>query len=47
MQPFIKLTNVSFEYKMYGMETLLAVDNVSLEVPKGSHVAILGRNGSW
>lgn len=46
MQPFIELKDVSFEYKIHGLETLTAVDSVSLSVPKGSHVAILGRNGS-
>jgi energy-coupling factor transport system ATP-binding protein len=46
MQPYIELKDVSFEYKIHGLETLTAVDSVSLSVPKGSHVAILGRNGS-
>ena len=46
MQPFIQLNEVSFEYKIHGMETLLAVNEVSMSVQKGAHVAVLGRNGS-
>lgn len=46
MQPFIEMNNVSFEYRIHGLETLLAVNNVSISVSRGSHVAILGRNGS-
>jgi energy-coupling factor transport system ATP-binding protein len=46
MQPFIRLTNVSFEYRISGLETLMAVSKVSMSVEKGAHVAILGKNGS-
>lgn len=44
--PFIELKDVSFEYKVNGMESLTAVDHVSMSVERGSHIAILGRNGS-
>ncbi len=46
MPSFIELENVSFEYKINGLESLVAVDNVTLSIGRGSHVAILGRNGS-
>jgi len=46
MQPFIRLSEVSFEYKIHGLETLVAVNSVSMSVQKGAHVAVLGRNGS-
>ncbi|MHB1483279.1 MAG: energy-coupling factor transporter ATPase [Saccharofermentanales bacterium] len=46
METFIELKNVSFEYRINGLESLTAVDNVSMTIPKASHVAILGRNGS-
>ncbi len=46
MQPFIYLNEVSFEYKIHGLETLVAVNSVSISVQKGAHVAVLGRNGS-
>ena len=46
MSPFIELKDVSFAYKISGLESLTAVDQVTLSIDKGSHVAILGRNGS-
>lgn len=46
MGNFIELKNVSFEYRINGLESLTAVDNVTMNIPKASHIAILGRNGS-
>lgn len=46
MEPFIELKNVCFEYRINGLETLVAVDNVTMSIYKGTHVAVLGRNGS-
>lgn len=46
MDKFIELKNVCFEYKINGLESLTAVDNVTMSIPRASHVAVLGRNGS-
>ncbi len=46
MENFIEMKDVSFAYKINGLESLTAVDHVSLSIPKASHIAILGRNGS-
>ncbi|MEA4890820.1 MAG: energy-coupling factor transporter ATPase [Clostridiaceae bacterium] len=46
METFISLEKVHYSYQQSGREPLLAVQDVSLTIPKGSHVAILGRNGS-
>ncbi len=46
MEKFIELNEVCFDYKINGLESLTAVDHVSMIVPKASHIAILGRNGS-
>lgn len=42
----ISLQNVSFCYENENCEEAAAVNNVTLEIEKGSFVAILGRNGS-
>ena len=41
----VRLLSVTKEYTL-GTETLRAVDNVSLEVPTGLFVAVVGRSGS-
>ena len=46
MEQFIEMKDVSFQYKVNGLESLTAVDHVSMSIPRSSHVAILGRNGS-
>jgi len=46
MEKFIELNEVTFDYKINGLETLTAVNCVSMSICKSSHVAILGRNGS-
>ena len=46
MNPFIKLDSVSFTYHQEDDQPLKAVDNVSLSIQKGQHIAVLGRNGS-
>jgi energy-coupling factor transport system ATP-binding protein len=46
MNNLIEISNVSFEYRQHQQDPLLAVDNVTLSIPDGSHTAILGRNGS-
>ena len=46
MDYFIEINNVSFSYQQSGREPLLAVSHVNLQMPRGSHTAILGRNGS-
>ena len=45
--PIIELKNVSFSYtsNITG-ESLLAIDDVSMNVKKGEFVAVLGANGS-
>ncbi len=46
MGEFIELKDVCFEYRINGLESLTAVDHVTMSIPKASHIAILGRNGS-
>lgn len=46
MNNLVDIQNVSFEYRQHQQDPLLAVDNVTLSIPDGSHTAILGRNGS-
>lgn len=46
MDEFIKLSSVSFTYFHEDQEPLPAVDQVSLSIMRGRHVAVLGRNGS-
>lgn len=44
----IKIENLTFEYAPYeeGMPGSIAIDNVSMEIERGSFTAIIGRNGS-
>lgn len=43
----IKIENLTFEYKRdEESQAVMAIDNVSLEVERGSFTAIIGRNGS-
>ncbi|MGI6326292.1 MAG: energy-coupling factor transporter ATPase [Saccharofermentanales bacterium] len=46
MDNFAEIKNVSYSYRQSGREPLVAVNQISLDVPRGGHVAILGRNGS-
>lgn len=47
MEPIIRIENLIFEYKREEeQEVVRAIDNVSLEIPRGSFTAIIGRNGS-
>jgi energy-coupling factor transport system ATP-binding protein len=47
MEPIIKIKNLIFEYKRdEEQEIIRAIDDVSLEIPRGSFAAIIGRNGS-
>ena len=46
MEEFIQVEHVSFEYDRHTAFPLMAVRDVSIDVPKGGHVAVLGRNGS-
>lgn len=47
MKPIIEIEDLSFSYKQEeGEEDRLALDSVSMEIDKGSFVAIIGRNGS-
>src|SRR5699024_34376 len=41
-----KMDKVTFRYKSFGEDELLAVDNVSLSIKEGEFIAILGHNGS-
>lgn len=43
---FIKLENVSFAYGTEEQRELPVINNISLEIERGSFVAILGHNGS-
>lgn len=43
---FASVDHVSFNYHQHGTDAIRALNHVSLDVPQGSHVAILGRNGS-
>ncbi len=45
-EPFIKIENVSFAYDGEGADEVPVLDNLSLEIERGSLVAILGHNGS-
>ena len=46
METFIQAEQVRFEYDRHTAFPLMAVRDVSIDVPKGGHVAVLGRNGS-
>lgn len=46
MSNFVEINNVSYSYLQHGKDPLLAVEHVSLSIPRGSHTAVLGRNGS-
>ena len=46
MDNFAEIKNVSYSYRQSGREPLVAVNQISLDLPRGGHVAILGRNGS-
>lgn len=46
MDNFSEIRDVSFSYRHSGREPLVAVNQVSMDIPRGSHTAILGRNGS-
>lgn len=47
METIIRIENLIFEYKREEeQEVVRAIDNVSLEIPRGSFTAIIGRNGS-
>lgn len=48
MESIIKVQNVTFEYRRNGSDTpeILALDNISLDIEKGSFTAIIGVNGS-
>ncbi|NLN47238.1 MAG: energy-coupling factor transporter ATPase [Clostridiaceae bacterium] len=46
MEPFIQVERVRFEYDRHTPYSLMAVCDVSMEVPRGGHIAVLGRNGS-
>lgn len=47
METIIRIENLIFEYKREEeLEVVRAIDNVSLEIPRGSFTAIIGRNGS-
>lgn len=47
MDSIIKIENLIFEYKKDdGEENERAIDNISLEIERGSFTAILGKNGS-
>ena len=47
METIIRIKNLIFEYKREEeLEVVRAIDNVSLEIPRGSFTAIIGRNGS-
>ena len=48
---FLQIENLSFNYVSHNEETgekksYKAIDNISLDIEKGSFVAILGHNGS-
>ena len=42
----IRLENVSFSYPVDEGEPVKSLDGISLEIEKGSFVAVLGKNGS-
>ncbi len=46
METFIQVERVRFEYDRNTVFALMAVKDVTLDIPKGEHIAILGRNGS-
>ncbi|MBR6700238.1 MAG: energy-coupling factor transporter ATPase [Firmicutes bacterium] len=48
MENIIKVQDVTFEYRRTGNETsaILALDDISLDIEKGSFTAIIGVNGS-
>ncbi len=46
MEDFVDIKNAYFSYRHSNHDPLLAVDDVSLKIASGRHVAILGRNGS-
>ncbi len=46
VKQMINMDRVTFKYKSFGEDDLLAVDNVSLSIEEGEFVAILGHNGS-
>lgn len=43
---FASVDHVSFNYHQHGTDPIRALNHVSLDIPLGGHVAILGRNGS-
>ena len=46
MKLFVDMKNVHYTYRQSSPDPLLAVNDVTLNIPSGQHVAILGRNGS-
>ena len=44
--PFIKINNLNFSYDEGERQVIPAIKNLSLEIEKGSFVAVLGHNGS-
>lgn len=44
--PFIKVENLCFSYENENNEKIPVLKNVSLEIERGSFVAVLGHNGS-
>ena len=45
MKISFRISNLSKVFKM-GQEKVIALDNISLEVPEGDYVAIMGPSGS-
>lgn len=46
MDKIIQIENLIFEYFLEDEETTRAIDNISLNIEKGSFTAIIGKNGS-
>ncbi|MBP8988618.1 MAG: energy-coupling factor transporter ATPase [Clostridia bacterium] len=46
IQNFIEMNHVSYSYHQNSQDPLIAVNDISLHISRGNHIAILGRNGS-